>query len=238
MNTTSLSNTHDGSEKKWTRARIAAAVAAGALTTEAAHILYAQLPHTVDPEPNPGPADPDPIPMPGPEPIPASADSDPISVLGVEPIPGSADSDPISVPETEPISGSDDFERWQLDEEDIVEVIVEEMDPLDIDMKDILLVDEIGTVFTVYGEELNVAFIHDSNGYPAMMVDVDHDNVYDVIVSSEGEVIAQVPGDIDVSDVEELYAQQHGDTNYVEQNNFDLAMNENHGDIQQDIFLT
>ena len=54
----------------------------------------------------------------------------------------------------------------------------------------------------------------------------------------EGELIAQVPGDIDVSDVEILYAQQHGHTGYIEQNDFDTAMNDEPDGIQEDISLT
>ena len=185
MNTTPLNNniSNNGNGKKWTRASIAAAVASGALTTEAANLLYAQLTNEFEPTPEP-------------------------------------------VPEPEPTP------------DDIVDVIVEEIDPQDIDMEDVLLVDEIGTVYTVDGGELNAALIHDTYGSQAVMVDVDGDNVYDVIATPEGEVIAQVPGDIDVSDVELLYAQQHGHTGYMEQNDFDIAMNEEHNDIQNDISLT
>ena len=215
MNTTPLNNkaAGNGNGKKWTRASIAAAVAAGALTTEAANILYAQL--TKEPEPEPAP---EPIPEPEPEPIPESTP---------EPIP---EPTPEPEPDLEP-------EPWDP-EDDIVDVIVEEIDPQDIDMEDVLLVDEIGTVYTVDGGELNAALIHDSQGNQAVMVDVDGDNVYDVIATPEGEVIAQVPGDIDVSDVELLYTQQHGHTGYMEQNDFDIAMNEENSDIQNDISLT
>ena len=105
-------------------------------------------------------------------------------------------------------------------------------------MEDVLLIDEIGTVYTVDGSELNAALIHDSQGNQTVMIDVDGDNVYDIITTPEGDVIAQVPGDIDVSDVELLYAQQHGHSGFLEQNNFDIAMNEENGDIQNDISLT
>lgn len=258
MNTTPLNDKPSGNENgtKWTRASIAAAVAVGALTAEAANLLYAQL--TPEPKPVPEPElesvsesepqphstpnsnpstshtpshtthtpdvntnsepDPQPEPEPAPEPEP-------------EPIP-EPDPDPIPEPEPEPVA------EPEPNGDDIVDVIVEEIDPQDIDMEDILLVDEIGTVYTMDGGELNAALIHDAQGNQAVMVDVDGDQVYDVIATPEGDVIAQVPGDIDVSDVELLYAQQHGHGGYMEQNDFDIAMNEEHGDIQNDISLT
>ena len=233
MNTRPLNNKPSGNGKKWTRVSIAAALAAGALTTEAANILYAQLTEepepvpepTPEPAPNPAPnLSPNPVPEPAPDPIP-------------EPVP-EPEPEPEPIPEPTPEPEPDlDPEPWDP-EDDIVEVIVEEIDPQDIDMEDVLLVDEIGTVYTVDGGELNAALIHDSQGNQAVMVDVDGDNVYDVIATTEGEVIAQVPGDIDVSDVELLYAQQHGHTGYMEQNDFDIAMNEENSDIQNDISLT
>jgi len=265
MNTTPLNNkpSGNGNGTKWTRASIAAAVAAGALTAESANLLYAQLnpepelepipetepePETVsetEPQPHSTPnsnpssshspshttsntqsdntnSEPDPQPEPEPEPVP---EPEPEPVPEPEP-------DPIPEPEPEPIA------EPEPNGDDIVDVIVEEIDPQDIDMEDILLVDEIGTVYTVDGGELNAALIHDTQGNQAVMVDVDGDQVYDVIATPEGDIIAQVPGDIDVSDVELLYAQQHGHGGYMEQNDFDIAMNEEHGDIQNDISLT
>lgn len=261
MNTTPLNNkpagNGNGNGKKWTRASIAAAVAAGALTTEAANLLYSQLTLEPDPEPVPEPI-PDPTPEPTPEPVPEPAphpaptpnpapnpNPNPVPEPAPEPVP-EPEPEPIPepTPEPEPIPDpapepepDPEPEPWDP-EDDIVDVIVEEIDPQDIDMEDVLLVDEIGTVYTVDGGELNAALIHDSQGNQAVMVDVDGDNVYDVIATPEGEVIAQVPGDIDVSDVELLYAQQHGHTGYMEQNDFDIAMNEESSDIQNDISLT
>ena len=261
MNTTPIDN-NQGKEdgKKLTRAGIAAAVAAGAITAEAANLLYEQLKkeeaegktetgpndtvevseeqssdensvnQTMTDEPNISSDDttsetqtesvlePEPEPQPEPEPEPEP-----------EPTPGNESHDePEPEPEPEPI----------VDEDDIVDVIVEEIDPRDIDMEDVLLVDEIGTIYMEDGRELNVAIIHDEYGNEAMMIDVDGDNVYDVIATSEGEIIDGIPGDIDVSDAELLYAQQHGDYGYMEQNDFDIAMNDENIDIQDDILLS
>lgn len=243
MNTTPLNNkpSGNGSGPNWTRAKIAAAVAAGAITTEAANILYAQLkpePEPVpDPEPTPEPdpiPEPEPIPTPNPEPNPSpihnlQPDPEPIPEPVPEPNPTHI-TEPEPIPEPEPVP--------EPEPDDIVDVIVEEIDPRDIDMEDVLLVDDIGTVYTVDGDELNAAIIHDSHGNQAYMIDVDNDNVYDVITTPEGDVIAQIPGDVDVSDVELMYAQQHGHDGYLEQNDFDIAMNEEHSDIQNDISLT
>lgn len=264
MNTTPLNNntSTSGSTKKWTRASIAAAVAAGALTTEAANLLYAQLDSDPEPEPVPEPApEPTPEPQPTPDPVEDPTHStdnghpsaphpgttpnpepEPVPEPEPEPTPEPApeptpEPEPVPEPEPEP-EPTPEPEPEPIPEEDIVDVIVEEIDPQDIDMEDVLLVDEIGTVYTVDGGELNAALIHDSQGNQAVMVDADGDNVYDVIATPEGDIIAQVPGDIDVSDVELLYAQQHGDSGYMEQNDFDVAMNEEHGDIQNDISLT
>lgn len=273
MNTTPLNNqpSESGTGKKWTRAGIAAAVAAGALTTEAANILYDKLAHESNPKPEPEPSlepvidsrpnserettqeqpsnstqpgthssshpsenntTPEPLPSPQPHPTPAptpNPEPEPQPVPQPEPTPEPVpqpDPVPTPIPEPEPLPEPNP---------DIVNIIVEEIDPRDIDMEDILLVDSIGTVYTEDGEELNVAVIHDSNGNQALMVDVDGDKVYDVIATPEGEVIAQIPGDIDISDAELLYAQQHGNHGYLEPNEFDNKMNEVNGDIQNDI---
>lgn len=235
----------NGEKKKWTRASLIAAVAAGAITTEAANLLLSQVDPTaesiseVEPIPQPEP-DPIPEPIPEQETHPQSeyssvqeVDSEYSSALQPEPDPEHM-SETNTPPAPQPESTMDPIPE----SEDIVDVIVEEIDPHDIDMEDILLVDDIGTVYTVEGEELNAALIHDQNGNQAVMVDVDNDNVYDVIATSEGDLIAQVPGDVDVSDVEILYAQQHGHTGYIEQNDFDTTMNDEPDGIQEDISLT
>lgn len=247
MNTTPLNDkpSGNGSGTKWTRASIAAAVAAGALTAEAANLLYAQLTPESEPEPVP---EPEPTPEPEPEPQPAHNPNSSHSSSHTSPhTPGhnttpepEPQPEPEPIPEPEPVPEPEPEPTPEPEPapEDIVDVIVEEIDPQDIDMEDVLLVDEIGTVYTVDGGELNAALIHDAQGNQAVMVDIDGDQVYDVIATPEGDVIAQVPGDIDVSDVELLYAQQHGHSGYMEQNDFDVAMNEEHGDIQNDISLT
>lgn len=257
MSTIPLNNRNRGqSGAKLTRASIAAGVAAGAITTEAANLLYSRLADDSDIECDPIPV-PTPIPEPindsqsepQPEPIPESI-SEPIPEPIPEPLPEPLP-EPIPQPTSESVyspasqptstivseSESEPIPVPEPMSEDIVDVIVEEIDPRDIDMEDILLVDEIGTVYTVDGGEMNVALIHDSEGNQALLVDVDNNHVYDMIASPEGEMIAQVPVDIDRSDVELMYAQQHGIGGYMEPNDFDVAMNEEHSEIQNDISL-
>lgn len=233
MNTTPLNNRNSQNGKKngkWTRAKIAAALAAGSITTEAANILYAQL----DPEPEPEPEtvvtpeqEPEQELEPEPEPEPETEpDQEPEPEPEPNPQPG-----PEPIPTTQP-------ETTLATGEDIVDVIVEEIDPHDIDMEDILLVDSIGTLYTEDGRELNAAMIHDDYGNHAMIVDVDNDNVYDFVTNPEnGEIIAEIPGDIDVSDVELLYAQQHGESGFLEQNDLDIALNNDNPDIDQNTTL-
>lgn len=234
MNTTPLNNNSSGNgSKKWTRASMAA-VAAGVISAEAASRLYGQLQSEPEqdsyPDPVPEPTTepiPEPVPNPNPGPVPSrtpTPNPHPVPEPAPEPIPAS---EPDPIPDPAPTPEPDPY--------DIVDVIVEEIDPQDIDMEDVLLVDDIGAVYTVDGNELNAALIHDEQGNQAVMIDVDGDLVYDVIATPEGDVIEQVPGDIDVSDVELLYAQQHGHTEYMEQNSFDIAMNEENSDIQSDI---
>ncbi len=241
MNTTPLSNkpvTDDNGQSpksKWTRTRIAAALATGAITVEAANILYAQLELTSEPEPIPEPE--------------ANLEEDAettlesayteTSYLTSEPTPTSeAIQESIQEPYPEPIPEPLPDLEPTPETDEIIEVIVEEIDPLDIDMEDILQVDEIGTVYTVDGRELNAAVIHDNQGNQAVIVDVDGDHVYDVITTPQGEVITQVPGDIDVSDVELLYAQQHGHAGYIAPNRYDIAMHVENSGTESDTALS
>lgn len=220
MNTTPFNQNSEGGKKskKWTRASLIAAVAAGAMSVEAANLLLAQEDPSVDPIPDPVPT-PDPVPAPDPVPTP-------------EPMPTP---EPVSTPE--PVPTPETVATSESEPDEIVDVIVTQIDPNDIDMEDILLVDEVGTVYTVEGDELNAAVIHDTYGNQAVILDVDDDKVYDLITTPQGEVIAQVPGDIDQSDMEVIYAQQHGHTGYIPPNEFDTAMNNETSDIQQDISI-
>lgn len=270
------------SQKHWTRASIAAALAAGAITTEAANILYNQLKQDPNeatgeqPEVTPEPvqsttSDPEPTstdtsvsnpqnsvnpnqpqesthlhqptshPTPSQEPTPQP---EPVIHPNIDPDPSP---EPYVIPDPEPepepypdpvIDPDPEPSPMPGERDDVVDVIVTEIDPHDIDMEDIFFVDDIGIIYTEDGSELNVAVINDGYGTTNLFVDVDGDNVYDLITTEEGDVIAQMPIDLDVSDMELLYAQQHGYDGYIEPNQFDIAMNEENNDIQNDISLT
>lgn len=89
--------------------------------------------------------------------------------------------------------------------DEIAEAIIaeEKIDPNDIDMVDIVNFDEIGTVYTVDGESYTAAAFHDDAGNDYIMIDVDGDDVFDVIADGEGNLIAEVPGNISVGDAQE-----------------------------------
>lgn len=89
--------------------------------------------------------------------------------------------------------------------DEIAEAIISEenIDPNDIDMADVVNFDEIGAVYTVDGENYTAASFHDGAGNDFVMVDVDGDDVFDVIMDAEGNLLAEVPGNISVGDAQE-----------------------------------
>jgi hypothetical protein len=88
--------------------------------------------------------------------------------------------------------------------DEIADAIISEnqVDPNDIDMADVINFDEIGTVYTVDGENHTAAIFHDNEGNELMMVDVDGDDVFDLIYDESGEAIAQVSGNLTVDDAQ------------------------------------
>ncbi len=89
--------------------------------------------------------------------------------------------------------------------EEIAQAIIseEQIDPDDVDMADVVNFDDIGTVYTVDGESYTAAAFHDAAGNDLVMIDVDGDNVFDVITDYDGNLIAEVPGNISVGDAME-----------------------------------
>lgn len=104
----------------------------------------------------------------------------------------------------EPEVQSSHFEE-SVDPDEIAEAIIaeEEIDPNDIDMYDVINFDEIGTIYTVEGESYTAAAFHDVEGNNLVMVDIDGDNVFDVITDYDGNILADVPIEVTVGDVEE-----------------------------------
>lgn len=264
MDTKPLNNkSNTDNSKKWSRASIAAAVAAGAITVEAANILYAQL---KEDEPTPQPDDNQdaiaenvvtPVAETSGKDTPAAVEDEVVATP--EPVRESVHEPERQTvnerdhrPETNVNRNSEDNIHTPRDEKEddiptptprkeednIVDVIVEEIDPQDIDVEDVILVDDIGTIYTEEGDELTAAIIHNEDGTQAMLVDVDGDNVYDVIVGPQGNESIPSNVDIDTSDVELMYAQQHDHSGYIEKNEFDVAMNEENPEIEDNMQLT
>lgn len=107
--------------------------------------------------------------------------------------------------ETEPVEQANTTTSDTVNPDEIAEAIIAEdkIDPNDIDMADIINFDEIGTVYTVDGESYTAAAFHDAAGNNLIMVDVDGDNVFDVITDYDGNLIAEVPGNLSVGDAQE-----------------------------------
>lgn len=200
-------------------------------------VLDPQEPAELDPEPQP---DPDSIstptlePTPEPEPIVTpepNLDPNPAPEPNPESIPVQApEPEPNQDPELAPTSAPGSNPETN----DVVDVItgVQEIDPNDIDVANIINVDEIGTVYTVDGESLLAAAVHDQNGNDLLMVDVDGDEVFDVVTTYEGELISHVSGDIDISDAEHMMTAT--EPGYLAANEFDNNLDMG-SDIQQDI---
>lgn len=120
--------------------------------------------------------------------------------------------------ETEPIEQTNTTSNNVVNPDEIADAIIAEdkIDPNDIDMADVINFDEIGTVYTVDGESYTAAAFHDAAGNNLIMVDVDGDNVFDVITDYDGNLIAEVPGNISVGDAQEDMA---GDDVYLAYDN-------------------
>ncbi len=111
--------------------------------------------------------------------------------------------------ETEPIEQANTTTSDIVNPDEIAEAIIaeEKIDPNDIDMADVVNFDEIGTVYTVDGESYTAATFHDAAGNNLIMIDVDGDNVFDVITDHDGNLIAEVPGNLSVGDAQEDIAE-------------------------------
>lgn len=107
--------------------------------------------------------------------------------------------------EAEPVEQTSSTTSDTVNPDEIAEAIIAEdkIDPNDIDMADVINFDEIGTVYTVDGESYTAAAFHDAAGNNLIMVDVDGDNVFDVITDYDGNLIAEVPGNLSVGDAQE-----------------------------------
>lgn len=134
-------------------------------------------------------------------------------------------------PEVQIESGSDvgtaqtETPQEVVDPDQIAEAIIseEQIDPNDLDMADVVNFDEIGTVYTVDGESYTAAAFHDGAGNNLIMVDVDGDNVFDLITDYDGNVLADVLGNLSVGDAveniedDDVYLAYDPDTDNVDE---------------------
>lgn len=142
-----------------------------------------------------------------------------VSDVAVEPQPVTSGSDTpadvinVMTEPTEPVTPSETNENVAttgqntpetVNPGEIADAIIaeEQIDPNDIDVTNVVNFDEIGTVYTVDGESYTAAAFHDAAGNQLVMVDVDGDDVFDVITDMEGNMLAQVPGNLTVDDAE------------------------------------
>lgn len=94
------------------------------------------------------------------------------------------------------------------------------VDPTDNDMGN-LDIAAVGTVETVDGQVLSAAQFTGDNGETIYAVDVDGDNTYDVVTDASGNVLADMPSTLTVSDSENIVSVNNGETGYLAQNEHD-----------------
>lgn len=120
--------------------------------------------------------------------------------------------------------------------DDIAEAILSEelIDPNDVEMAEVINFDEIGTVYTVDGESYTAATFHDPNGEELMMVDVDDDDVFDLVTTTDGTVIGEANG-MTVGDAEVMI---DDDPTYLAQTDSDDGELMNGEDYMNDVILS
>ena len=97
---------------------------------------------------------------------------------------------------------------------------IPDVDPTDIDMENMDIA-AVGTVETVDGEVLTAAQIVGNNGESLYMVDVNGNGSYDVVTDDTGNVLAEVPSTLTVSDTESIIGTNNDDYGYLAQNDSD-----------------
>ena len=93
--------------------------------------------------------------------------------------------------------------------EDVVMV-----DPTDNDLANIDI-SAVGTVETVDGEVLTAAQFTGDNGETLYMVDVNGNGEYDVVTDEAGNILADVPSTLTVSDSQSIVSANVGDYSYL-----------------------
>lgn len=216
-------------------AALVGSIVGSSTTTLASELVNPDEPVVV-PEPVPDPAPVDPAPV-DPEPV----DPEPIDPVPVDPEPvdpgpqvvvSEPKSDPEPVPEHKPDSDP------EPDDTLIDPVVpVEEIDPNDIDMADVIEdVTNVEVVYDVNGNEMIVATAHNSTVGEFYLIDVDVDGDIDVMLDAMGNMIPIEDQLITLTDIDakinEGYIPPTEADDIIAQNNM---IGE---DIQQDIIYT
>lgn len=96
-------------------------------------------------------------------------------------------------------------------------IAVAEVDPNDIDAGDLLHYDSVGVLTTDDGSEMLAAQAHLDNGEQVVLVDVDNDTLFDVMTTTDGEIITDMDGDpllVNVS-LDDVEMQLNDGTDYL-----------------------
>lgn len=201
-------------------AALVGSIVGSSTTTLASELVNPDEPVVVpEPVPDPAPVDPEPV---DPEPV------DP----GPQVVVSEPKSDPEPVPEQKPDSDP------EPDDTLIDPVVpVEEIDPNDIDMADVIEdVTNVEVVYDVNGNEMIVATAHNSTVGEFYLIDVDVDGDIDVMLDAMGNMIPIEDQLITLTDIDakinEGYIPPTEADDIIAQNNM---IGE---DIQQDIIYT
>lgn len=128
--------------------------------------------------------------------------------------------------------------------DDIAEAVIsgDEIDPNDIEAEDIVAFEEIREVYTVDGESYTAAIFHTPDGEELAMVDIDGDDIFDIITTSDVENDlysgnAAYAGDLalSVSDAEMMINDDNSYLAHTEQDDVELPDGEN---FMNDILTT
>lgn len=120
--------------------------------------------------------------------------------------------------------------------DEIAEAILseEQIDPNDVEMAEVINFNEIGTVYTVDGESYTAASFHDPNGDELLMVDVDDDDIFDLVTTTDGIVIGDANG-MTVGDAEVMIEDE---PTYLAQSDSDNDELMNGEDYMNDVILS
>lgn len=92
-------------------------------------------------------------------------------------------------------------------------IAIEEIDPNDIDMEDVLVFEEVGVIYTEEGDIINMATFYDVDGAEYVLVDIDGDLYFDFVFDDNLMPVAEVGNLISVGDAESQIA---GDLAHLE----------------------